>query len=126
MGFMQTVAENKSGFTYIPVDPIPVRIMGLEDDKVGNEQKFDIRALLPDNAVRNSVEDIDGEGKSTFGAGTLASQGETLKVTVDYIMADTLPVHMLVVEETIVRSSKGRDRDERGPVSKKFVAAMSM
>src|SRR4051812_5357468 len=94
----KSTAEQLSGYTYVPLDPFPVYI-----DKVATGEKgsttepaptaralpsANILQLLPDNAVRMSVESYDLKGNAHYGPAAVGSAGDIYHVTVDYINAD--------------------------------------
>ena len=102
----QTPAENKSGYTYIPVDPFSVQtnpgnscnitdveaaIEKVEVNKIGFGTLLE---SLPDNAVRMSVEQFNASGAVSYGPAGIGAEGESYRVTVDYINADTTNVQL--------------------------------
>jgi hypothetical protein len=124
-GFLpaKTVAEQASGYTYIPIDPFAVeQIPGvncrrfLNRDGTINEstppQYTNLLKGLPDNAVRMLIETFDGKGNVTYGSSKLATNGEIYRVTVDYINADTRNMLFWVRKEAytypVTPSSKRR------------------
>jgi hypothetical protein len=110
-------AEQFAGFTYVPVDPIAVTQIDSNLRYVEANEPLNIRHLLPDNAVRTAVEDISGSGGASFLVGNAASKGSRLRLTVDYIMADTMPVRMIIIERTVLQRVESRS----GEVSEKAI-----
>ena len=107
----QNPAEKLSGYTYIPVDPFSVKtnlgnscdVAAEEADKEGVEVgKITLGTLLeslPDNAVRMSVEQFSASGAVTYGPAGLGAEGESYRVTVDYINADTTNVQLWISKQ---------------------------
>jgi len=91
IGTPPTSGETESGFTYIPIDPFPVETVAGEGCKTGSS-RGQLLDALPDNAVRMLVERFDTSGGVTFGASKVTASGETYRVTVDFINADTINV----------------------------------
>lgn len=100
----QTVAAQQSGYTYIPVDPFPVRVTpgtgclprnteSLSDEEYSqliSEVKYKpILESLPDNAVRMSIEQFQTSGTVKYGPAGVGTSGESYRVTVDYVNSDT-------------------------------------
>lgn len=104
----QTPPENLSGYTYIPVDPFSVFTNpGNSCDITKNEaviENVDVGKIgfgtllesLPDNAVRMSVEQFSSSGTVTYGPAGIGAEGESYRVTVDYINADTTNVSLWI------------------------------
>lgn len=89
--------ESESGYTYVPIDPFPVSITPGSSCK-SNESTVSGPLLdsLPDNAVRMLVEKFDVTGGVTYGVSKAGVAGESYRVTVDYINADTINVQMWI------------------------------
>ncbi|MCA9304978.1 MAG: hypothetical protein KDA16_00465 [Phycisphaerales bacterium] len=95
----KTHAEVLSGFTYVPVDPFPVFVTSASGDKVSLSSSMkagEILSLLPDNAVRMSVEQIDQSGNVAYGPFGAGAQGGQYRVTIDYINADTTSMRLWI------------------------------
>lgn len=102
----QTPAEKLSGYTYIPLDPFSVQTNpGNSCDitkREANLEKVDVTQIgfgnllesLPDNAVRMSIEKFNASGAITYGPTGVGAEGESYRVTVDYINADTTNVRL--------------------------------
>lgn len=86
-----SAGELESGFTYIPIDPFPVQTMPGDSCKDSEEKKFGgLLDALPDNAVRMLVEKFDVSGGVSYLTSKAGATGESYRVTVDYINADTI------------------------------------
>ncbi|WP_404342676.1 hypothetical protein [Pseudoalteromonas mariniglutinosa] len=104
----QSPAEKLSGYTYIPVDPFSVKTnlggscspsnetASVEGVDVGKIEFSTILESLPDNAVRMSVEQFSASGAVTYGPAGIGAKGESYRVTVDYINADTTNVQLWI------------------------------
>lgn len=100
-----SVGERNAAFSYIPLDPLPVRI---ENAKACVGTINNAKALLdalPDNAVRVSVKQVSGKGGATFGPATLGTEGSQYEVILDYISADTANIRFNI--GTVSRDSQG-------------------
>ena len=111
-----TQGEQVSGYTYVPLDPFSVKT--LPSDTCGDSPNKKYRSLLqslPDNAVRMSVEQFLSSGRVTYGPAGVGSKGESYRVTVDYINADTtnVPFWMSKTAKTVA----GNQREYVNPVS---------
>ncbi len=85
--------ELESGYTYIPIDPFPVQIVDGDSCKDASKRvPGELLDALPDNAVRMLVERFDLSGAVSYGASKAGAKGESYRVTVDYINADTINV----------------------------------
>ena len=85
----QSSGEINSGYSYIPIDPLPVTSIRGEGCLDSDAVFTNILSALPDNAVRVAVGKHDSNGTVTFGAAQLGSSGNTYQVILDYINADT-------------------------------------
>lgn len=104
----QTPAETESGYTYIPIDPFAVQTEPadscIEFNEAGNLKPKGAGSIafssllrsLPDNAVRMSIEQFDVSGKVTYGPAGIGAKGESYRVTVDYINADTTNIPLWI------------------------------
>ena len=99
-------ATNTTGYTYVPLDPFPVSVEWVvpgnyngPEPHLSYLQSEDILRLLPDNAVRMSVEHLHGSGNATYGPASVGLHGEIYRVTVDYINADTTTLRVWVRRE---------------------------
>jgi hypothetical protein len=102
----QSSGEVESGYTYIPIDPFSVDTVagdgckGVVDSGAGR-----LLDALPDNAVRMLVEQFNASGTVTYGASKSGAQGESYRVTIDYINADTINVPVWIAKSMIERKS---------------------
>lgn len=90
--------EFESGYTYVPVDPFPVEsIAGASCKDTGPIENYtDLLESLPDNAVRMLVERFDLSGNVSYGVAKTGAKGESYRITIDYINADTINVQMWI------------------------------
>ena len=77
----QTVGEYYSGYSYVPLDPLPVFV-------AANANCGALNRELPDNSVRIAVRDLSGSGSLGFGPVKLGYAGSSYRVILDYINAD--------------------------------------
>lgn len=82
--YPSTPAEVFAGYSYVPLDPLPVDAFVDENCK----QKPSILSQLPDNAVRIAVRKLSGAGSLGFGPAQVGVQGNSYQVILDYINAD--------------------------------------
>lgn len=98
----KTPAERESGYTYVPIDPFSVQtIKGDSCQEVSDEKARNFGTLLqslPDNAVRMLVERFNESGTVTYGPAKLGAQGESYRVTIDYINADTINMQIWIAK----------------------------
>lgn len=114
-----TAGEESSGFSYIPVDPLPVSVVP-KDGSLNERDQFppgttaaqmrlarygqcvslkkktddsaDVMDALPDHTVRMAVRHVSGSGTGTYGPIALSAKGETYQVVIDSIIADIAPI----------------------------------
>jgi hypothetical protein len=89
MSSPRTEAEKESGYTYVPIDPFAVHTVP-GDGCYDNEHYVELLKALPDNAVRMLIEQINASGTVTYGPAKIGTKGESYRVTIDYINADTV------------------------------------
>jgi hypothetical protein len=82
----RTPAEMFSGYSYVPLDPLPVEVV-IHDSCKGTKLK-PLWDFLPDNAVRIAVRQLSGNASLGFGPAKLGYEGNTYQVVLDYINAD--------------------------------------
>lgn len=83
-------AEHESGYTYVPLDPFPVKAVPGKGCANGVElNRGTLLQALPDNAVRMLIEQIDAKGKVSYGPSQVLGHGASYRVTIDYIYSDT-------------------------------------
>lgn len=92
----KTAGEVLSGYTYIPIDPTKVQIKS-DQCKISHSSfsatdiyKINLLNVLPDNAVRMSMESTDSKGNVTYGVGKIGSIDSSYKLTADYVNSDTV------------------------------------
>ena len=83
----QTPAAFFSGYSYVPLDPLPVKVVDGPNCGRG-KPRGELLAMLPDNAVRIAVRELSGKGELGFGPAQLGYQGNSYEVVIDYINAD--------------------------------------
>lgn len=91
----QTIGEKESGFTYIPLDPMPVTPLECE-------KGFTPRTLLdslPDNTVRIVVKEFDAKGNLSFGPASTGVEGHQYQIVLDYINSDITNIWFVMKEE---------------------------
>jgi len=106
----KSLGEQESGYTYVPIDPFAVEtVPGTSCLDSSHEKAKTYGTLLqslPDNAVRMLIERFNASGSVTYGPSKLGVKGESYRVTVDYINADTINVRVWI--------RKGMERREGG------------
>lgn len=86
-----SAGEKESGYTYVPIDPFPVITQAGEGcEKNQKPPRAKLLDSLPDNAVRMLVERFEANGGVTYGPSKVGGRGQSYRVTVDYINADTI------------------------------------
>lgn len=125
--------DGGSGYTYIPLDPLPVvmtpRNCPPKDvlpnkssqtpiGTVAKKPVNNILSALPDNAVRMVVENLKTSGNITYGAGKIGSNLERYKVTSDYISADTVSIKLWISRQVREKvSSRSYTHGVQGDIS---------
>ncbi|OAI44388.1 hypothetical protein AYO43_09190 [Nitrospira sp. SCGC AG-212-E16] len=130
-----SLGETMSGYTYIPVDPTKVQIVpgecSIQYSEIGDDlstKQKKLLNLLPDNAVRTSMELSDFSGKVAYGISKVGTTGLAYRLTADYVNSDTVNKAvwirrtMMVHETAMTYDSSGKvteqkDQQERSPVS---------
>ena len=98
----KTIGEVESGYTYIPIDPFPVQTVAGDSCKDSTKNiSGQLLDALPDNAVRMLVERFDLSGGVTYGVSKSGAKGESYRVTVDYINADTINVPVWIAKSMV-------------------------
>jgi hypothetical protein len=105
-GLPQSIGEKDSGFTYIPLDPLPVVVTDGPECKRDWEKEgtpllpgYKLRAILdslPDNAVRIAIKEYDAKGKLAVGAASIGTEGKRYQVILDYINVDTANIRFFI------------------------------
>lgn len=93
--FDQNQAEQKAGYSYVPVEPSSVDMLCKDDD--GNYElcksisKKSLLASLPDNSIRIATRNITA--KSSFGVSAIGAdigvEGNTYEVIIDFVNTQT-------------------------------------
>ncbi len=84
----QTPAAFFSGYSYVPLDPLPVKVVDGPNCGPG-KPRGKLLDVLPDNAVRIAVRQLSGSASLGFGpAAQLGYEGNSYEVVLDYINAD--------------------------------------
>jgi len=90
----QTVGEFFSGYNYVPLDPLPVKVV--DGPNCGPERpRGPLLSELPDNAVRIAVRKLTGSASGGFGPAQIGYQGNSYQVILDYINADVANIRFL-------------------------------
>lgn len=89
----KTMGERNSGYSYIPIDPLPI-FTGKAPSCQEKDQYKELLQSLPDQAVRLAVGEFDMTGSLTFGPASIGVEGRSYQVVLDYISVDVgqLPV----------------------------------
>jgi len=108
----KTLGEIASGYTYVPTDPFPVTTVAGENcvqlggaqNEGPQEPSVDPRYVpllnaLPDNTVRQSVQQLEVGGGITFGSSAVTAKGSRYRAVVDYINATTVSVDMEITRK---------------------------
>ena len=111
-----TLGEGNSGYSYIPLDPLPIfqaagRSCPEVDVKAStthakNEYKS-LLASLPDQAVRLAITQLNSSGSVSYGPVALGVEGSSYQVILDYITVDAtqLPIYVRRVTQAGQRVS---------------------
>ena len=83
--------EQNSGFSYVPLDPLPVQV-GTSRCGTPPSGTNALMLALPDNAVRMAMQEITADGSASFGPVTLGAKGKTYRVILDFVSVDTTNV----------------------------------
>lgn len=108
-GGPKSSGEVESGYTYVPIDPLPVQTVhdaACKDKRAAGSPEPLLEAF-PDNAVRMLVERFDVSGNVSYGIAKAGAKGESYRVTVDYINVDTINVRVWIAKSMVEAKSKG-------------------
>lgn len=84
-----TQAEKLSGYTYIPIDPLPVSIESSFEPCSACTPTSKVMQYFPDNTVRIYTEEIDSEGNISYNtANVIKADQKSYRVVIDYIASD--------------------------------------
>ncbi|MGE5048252.1 MAG: hypothetical protein ACM3PC_06770 [Deltaproteobacteria bacterium] len=106
----RTQAEERSGYNYVPIDPMPA----VEESPACDTSKQRLLGViesLPDSAVRTLVEQVDESGNVKFGAGMISEKGSAFRVTVDFINTTTVSVPFLIKKTAEIYGDKNHTRE---------------
>ncbi|SHE79163.1 hypothetical protein SAMN02745781_00778 [Vibrio gazogenes DSM 21264] len=93
---LRTEAEKNSGYTYIPLEPLPIKIDSNDPSCNSNDTDKKLVSALPDNAVRMSIQSFDADGNITYGSSKAGVSTGSYRVIVDYIMSDVVSVPVTI------------------------------
>jgi hypothetical protein len=102
----QSYGEFESGYTYVPIDPFPVQTEPSASCKSPASSKNGLLESLPDNAVRMLVERFDLSGNVSYLTAKAGTAGESYRVTVDYINADTINVPVSITKSMRLKGTQ--------------------
>ncbi|SEU33961.1 hypothetical protein [Stigmatella erecta] len=109
----KTVAEERSGYAYIPVDPIPANETSVPC--AAPNRLLGVIESLPDSAVRTLVQQVDGKGNFSFGIGEVKEKGSAFQVTVDFINSTTVLTQFYIKKTAELYGNKEHKRDPINP-----------
>lgn len=129
----QTPASFFSGYSYVPLDPLPVKVIDGPNCGPGRP-RGSLLASLPDNAVRIAVRQLNGSAKFSFGPAQLGYEGNSYEVVLDYINADVTNLRFAYVGKIddpdtsdvrpavmLTRIDESKGKGNPGPVGQKEV-----
>ncbi len=120
-----TLGETMSGYTYIPIDPTKVYIepkacaidfSSITDDVGTKNHK--LLDMLPDNAVRMSMELSDAKGNVTYGVSKVGASGLAYRLTADYVNSDTVN-KAVWIRRSMLRHATETTYDQNGKVARR-------
>lgn len=94
-----TDAEARTSFTYIPLDPLPIKTKkgsSCENEENSPLSVTELLEALPDQTVRMAVKKFSANGSVSYAAFASAGKNETYDVILDYMNTDTAPGSFLV------------------------------
>ncbi len=95
-GLPKTLGEEKSAYSYIPIDPLPVFTGKGYSCRTDTSKFKKLLECLPDQAVRLAIGEYDVNGSLSFGPATTGYKNKSYQVILDYISVDVaqLPVYV--------------------------------
>lgn len=87
--------ERVSGYTYIPMEALSVK--GLPD----NSSPADVLALMHDNTIRVSVQEINSDGQLAYGPIGVTSKTSRYKITFDHVISDSQTFDIWIAKTAI-------------------------
>lgn len=94
-----TDAESKTSYTYIPLDPLPIKRKnddGCNEQTTGLLSTTDLLKVLPDQTVRMAIKKFNANGQVSYVAFASAGKNESYEIILDYMNTDTAPGKFLV------------------------------
>ena len=103
-----TLGETVSGYTYVPIDPTKVKIIGEggKECPTSSDIQKKLLDMLPDNAVRMSMESSDTYGNVTYGVSKVGTTGSAYRLTADYVNSDTVNTSVWIKRTVQVRNTQ--------------------
>ncbi|CAL2083628.1 hypothetical protein [Tenacibaculum sp. 190524A05c] len=122
----ETLGEENSSFSYIPLDPLPIStVMGNSCKPCDPGKPIPFKSLLnsfPDQTVRLSIAKIEADGSVSYGSAVKANaSGETYEVTLDYINVDVTRIPFFYRKKQVNRPSSGDSSDGKSKDIKKTI-----
>lgn len=126
-----TYTTNTNGYTYVPIDPLPVSTTAgtsckrelsrtssytpLERNQLNTDTPIykKLLASLPDNAVRMVVENITSSGTLTYGVGKSGGKYERYKITADYTSSDTINMQFWISKRVLFRTNSALYKESK-------------
>jgi hypothetical protein len=96
-----TEGERYSSYTYVPLDPLPIRRLPGDScpdaspvsARVDTLSESELLKTLTDQTVRMAVAQISSSGEVTFTSAKIGAKNESYQVVLDYMNTDTAPLH---------------------------------
>lgn len=108
---MRTIAEDRSGYTYVPLDPFPAtELVKCPNPIPPGMRLVGVLEALPDNAVRMSVEEFSGSAGVSFGVGRVGAKGSNYRVTIDFINSMTVQLPFWIRKTAKVYQKDGQGK----------------
>lgn len=105
-----TLAEQHSGYSYIPLDPLQIKLKNtLTKGDVAGGKFLD---ALPDNTVRIAVQEYTASGNINYGPAAIDGNSKLFKVVLDYINVDVKNHTVYVAKKVQKFMPLGRDLSE--------------
>ncbi len=95
----ESLGEQKTSYSYIPLDPLPVKTRpgtSCKEDKDVKPNFKDLLDSLPDQAVRIAVGQYDASGTLVYGPVKVGTAGRSYQIVLDYISVDAANVPVYV------------------------------
>lgn len=87
--------EQASGYSYVPLDPLPVKKVR-ESGCSENAEYKPVLESLPDNAVRVAVRELSAKGQLSFGPLQVGTENKSYQVILDYVNVDTSSLFLTI------------------------------